>query len=256
MSSAKILELGFKGFLTIIPLILAVNFCSGQEITSEKLIEFKFGFQAPLADMETRFGGSNVIGFGLQNANLHSTFLYGIDGFFIFGNTVKEDVLQNLRSFDGNIVGIDGHPADVNLKERGFYFGLNAGKIFKITKEKNNLTGIRTQIGVGLLQHKIRVQENSNTIVALNKEYLNEFDRLSNGPSIHLAAGFQYDNPKNNFHFNIMGNLIGATTKSRRDYDHVTGGYIDTKRTDIQAGLSLSYIVSISRSEKADNIYY
>jgi hypothetical protein len=174
----------------------------------------------------------------------------------MFGNTVKEDVVANLRSFDGNIIGIDGQAGDVNLKERGFYLGINACKIIKTTKVVNNLTGIRTQIGAGLLQHKIRVQENSNTIPALDNEYLKNYDRLSNGPAIHLAIGYQYENPKNNFHFNIMGDLYGARTASRRDFDSLEGGYLSKKRNDILAGISVSYIVSISRSDKADHIYY
>jgi hypothetical protein len=169
---------------------------------------------------------------------------------------VKEDVLENLRTFDGSIIGIDGQPGDVSLKERGFYVGINTGKIFKTTKNEHNLTGIRAQIGAGLLQHKIRVQDNANTIVALSDQYIKGYDRLTNGAALHLALGFQYDSPINNFHFNIMGDLFGASTLSRRDFDNLTGSYLDEKRNDIIGGISISYIVSISRTDKADQIYY
>ncbi len=256
MSGTKILELGFRGLLTIVPVVISFQLSFSQANNTVKLLEFKYGFQTPLADMKTRFGGNNNFGISFQFAGLATTKLIGIEGIFIFGNAVKEDVLGNLRSFDGNIIGIDGHPGDVNLKERGFYLGINAGKIFKTTKVENNLTGIRAQIGAGLLQHKIRVQDNTNTIAALDKKYLSGYDRLSNGPALHLAVGFQYENPKNNFHFNIMGDLYGARTVSRRDFDNLSGGYLDRKRTDILAGVSLSYIVSISRTDKADHIYY
>jgi len=256
MSGTKIIELGFRGLLTILLIAMAIQHSFSQASNAVKLLEFKYGFQTPLADMKTRFGGNNDIGISFQSAGLASTMLFGIEGIFIFGSVVKEDVLENLRSFDGNIIGIDGHPGDVNLKERGFYLGVNAGKIFKTSKDKNNLTGIRAQIGGGLLQHKIRVQDNLNTIVALDKKYLKGYDRLSNGSAVHLAIGYQYENPKNNFHFNIMGDLYGARTVSRRDFDSLSGGYLDTKRTDILAGVSLSYIVSISRTDKADHIYY
>ena len=71
-----------------------------------------------------------------------------------------------------------------------------------------------------------------------------------------MAVGYQYDNPKNNFHFHLMGDLIGARTESRRDFDNATGGYLSDKRTDILAGLRIAYIVAISKSTTSDHIYY
>ena len=50
--------------------------------------------------------------------------------------------------------------------------------------------------------------------------------------------------------------LYGGNTASRRDFDSLTGGYLDMKRIDILAGITLAYIVTISRTTKADNIYY
>ena len=256
MSGTKILELGTRGILTALLMVMSIHSTYSQATKSLKLLEFKYGFQAPLADMKTRFGGNNVIGLSFQTVELSKTLLFGIEGGFNFGNTVKEDVVANLRSYDGNIIGIDGQAGDVNLKERGFYLGVDVCKIIKTTKVENNLTGIRTQLGAGLLQHKIRVQENSNTIPSLDNQYLKNYDRLTNGPAFHLAIGYQYENPDNNFHFNIMGDLYGARTASRRDFDSLEGGYLDKKRNDILAGITISYVVSISRSDKADHIYY
>ncbi|MEO6132256.1 MAG: hypothetical protein ABIQ02_10440, partial [Saprospiraceae bacterium] len=110
--------------------------------------------------------------------------------------------------------------------------------------------------GAGFMQHKIRVQDNLNTIPELDDKYIKGYDRLSNGPAVHLGLGYQYENPNNNFHFNIMGDVYGGQTASRRDYDNLSGSYLSGKRTDILAGLILSYIVSVSRTDKADHIYY
>ncbi len=256
MSSAKILEIGFKRLLTFVLSFVFISAGNSQARKNVKLLEFKYGFQAPMADLKTRFGGSNDLGISFQFASLTKTIFVGAEGMFFFGSSVKEDVLANLRTFDGSIIGLGGEIGDVSLRERGFYVGLDAGKIFKTTKVENNLTGIRAQIGAGLLQHKIRIQDNTNNVPALDKEYIKGYDRLTNGPAIHLSLGYQYENPNNNFHFNLMGDVYGSRTSSRRDYDNLTGGYLDEKRTDILAGLTLSYIVSISRSDKADHIYY
>ncbi|MGB4849664.1 MAG: hypothetical protein WBP41_17195 [Saprospiraceae bacterium] len=256
MSSAKILEIGFKRLLTFVLSVVFFSAGYSQAGKNVKLLEFKYGFQAPMADLKTRFGGSNDLGISLQFASLtHTTFL-GAEGILFFGSTVKEDVLAHLRTFDGSILGLLGQAGDVSLRERGFYAGLDAGKIFKTTKAENNLTGFRAQIGAGLLQHKIRIQDNSNNVPALNHDYIKGYDRLTNGPALHLSLGYQYENPNNNFHFNLMGDIYGSRTVSRRDYDNLTGGYLDKKRTDILAGITLSFIVSISRTDKADHIYY
>ncbi len=256
MRRTKILELGFAGLQAIVLIFTVLQNGLSQDNISIKMLEFKYGFQVPFGDMSDRFGGNNDIGVSFNSANLSNNIFYGLEGIYIFGNTVKEDVVQNLRSFDGSIIGIDGHVGDVNLNERGFYVGLDAGKIFKTSAQKNNLTGIRTQIGLGLLQHKIRVNDNQNSIPALDGEYIKGYDRLTNGPAIHLGVGFQYQNPKNNFHFNIMGELYGGSTASRRDFDSLAGSYLDEKRKDVLAGLSLTYVVTLSRKHKADTIYY
>lgn len=256
MRVAKILEIRFWGWVTLFLLLLRSIDGESQEVNSMRFLEFRYGFHTPFGDMKDRFGANNDFGISFENVGIKSKILFGVEGIFMFGNAVKEDVVASLRAYDGSIIGIDGRAGDVNLKERGFYIGLNAGKIFSTSEHKNKLTGIRAQIGGGLLQHKIRVQDNGGSIVALEKKYLKGYDRLSNGPAIHIGLGYQYQSPTNNFHFHIMGDLYGASTQSRRDIDFLTGEYLGKKRTDIFAGLSVAYIVTISRVYKSEYIYY
>jgi len=251
----NILENGFWTFFLALSMLVSVSL-HGQTPKTAKLLDFSYGFQAPLGDMQDRFGGCNILGSGLETINNKSRQFWGIDGGFFFGNNVKEDVLTQLRSADGNIIGINGQTGDVSLKERGYFIGLHAGKIFSTTDKKSSLSGIRTQFGIGFMQHKIRVQDNQKNIVPLNKEYLQGYDRLTNGPSIRLALGYQYDSPYNNFHFKIMGDMMAARTQSRRDLDYATGTYLDKKRTDILMGIHIAYVVMISRSSTEENIYY
>ncbi len=256
MNRSKILELTCKVLITTVLISIGIGHIYGQEKSSVKWIEFRYGLHFPLEDMSERFGTSSDIGVCIEAAGFQRKVFFGADGVFIFGSVVREDVLAGLRSFDGSIVGIDGKPGDINLKERGFYVGFNVGKIFPTSAKVQNLTGFRAQLGAGLMQHKIRVQDNFKTIIPLLKENLKGYDRLTNGPAMHLALGFQYQNPKNNFHFNIMADLYGARTRSRRDFDNSSGGYLADKRTDILAGFSLGYVVSITRNTRPENIYY
>src|SRR6187431_1786521 len=241
MRGIKILEIRFWGRATLLLSMLWSFNAQSQEVNSIRVLEFKYGFHMPSGDMSDRFGAVSDLGLSFENTILKSKLFFGLDGMFFFGNNVREDVLASLRAYDGNIIGVDGRAGDVNLKARGYYIGVNAGKIFSTSEHKNKLTGIRAQIGAGLLQHKIRVQDNGKSIVALQKEYLHGYDRLSNGPAVHVGLGYQYQSPTNNFHFHIMGDFYGASTQSRRDIDFPTGEYLSKKRTDIFAGFSVAY---------------
>ena len=252
---AKIRELSLSLRMVLLALGLSQSVVA-QPISSVKLLDFKYGLQVPAGDLEKRFGGSNSLGIGLEVASLKSKIFTGISGHYFFGNTVKEDVLTNIRAEDGNIIGIDQQLGDVHLKMRGFYTGAHIGKVFSTGKHEFTLTGIRAQVGVGLLQHKIRVQDNFKTIVPLNKKYLPGYDRLTNGAALQLGLGYQYDDPINNWHVKIMSEMVMAQTKSRRDFDYATGGPLTGNRTDIMFGLQLSYIVTISRKSEEEFIYY
>ncbi len=256
MRAVKILELRVWSCAVLLIILLFATGLKAQKSDAVNVIEFKYGYSFPFADMEERFGANSTLGFSAQSVRLKSKIFFGFEGMFLFGNTVKEDVLANLRTYDGSIIDVNGGPGDVTLKERGFYFGINAGKIFSTTKFENKLTGVRTQIGFGILQHKVRVQDNGKSVVALEKDYLPGYDRLSSGPAFHLGLGYHYQHPSQNFHFSIMGDLYGAQTTSRRDLDFATGEYLDTKRTDLLGGFSIAYIVVISRERKSENIYY
>jgi hypothetical protein len=227
-----------------------------QIASSIRLLEFKYGYHRPFEDMKDRFGSSNDLSLSLQTVGLEKKLFWGIEGMFFFSNAVNEDVLAPLRSFDGNVIGIDGRPGDINLKERGYYIGIDVGKIYPTGKHEKKLTGVRVQIGGGMLQHKIRVQDNFNSIVALEKKYLHGYDRLTNGPAIHVGLGYQYQSPHDNLHFHIMSDFYGARTRARRDFDYAEGRYLDHQRIDILAGLALAYIVTISRVNRTENIYY
>lgn len=256
MRGAKILELRFWGGIIMMFLVLMAPELWAQKGSTIRLLEFKYGYHLPLVDMKDRFGSNNDFGISFISIGAEQKWFLGLEGIFLFGSTVKEDVLASLRTYDGGIIGIDARHGDINLKERGFYTGAQAGRIFYTGTKADNLTGIRIQVGGGILQHKIRVQDNFKNIVALEKKYRKGYDRLTNGPAFHLGLGYEYQSPANNLHFHIMADLYGARTASRRDIDHTTGEYLDLKRTDILAGLSLAYIVTISRSRKPDHIYY
>lgn len=256
MSGIKILEIDLRAWLVAGLALLTALSGYAQAPTSFRLLRFQYGVQFPMGDLQDRFGVSNSIGTGLEHVSTTSGLLGGLQGGYFFGNNVKEDVLSGLRVFDGTIIGIDGYPGDISLKERGYYVGLYGGKIFHWNAAAHPLTGIRTEAGAGFMQHKVRVQDNFTTVVALETENLSGYDRLTNGAAFTFALGYQYHHPLNNVHFHIMAEWIGASTASRRDFDYATGGPMTDKRFDMLAGIRAAWIFTISRKRAAGEIIY
>ena len=256
MRRAKILELPVQVLCTIFLIITTLSPVRSQDKETVRLLEFRYGFHLPAGDFADRFGPSSNLGAQVMTVSYNNNLFAGIDGMFLFGGEVREDVLARLRSFDGVIITNNGAAADVSLKERGYYIGLNAGKVFKTTENANNLTGFRVQIGGGFMQHKIRVQDNFQNVEALAGDYLKGYDRLTNGPAAHIALGYHYQSPRNNLHFALMTDFYGGFTKSRREFDFAELAYLDKARFDVLAGVTLAYIVTISRSTTSSEIYY
>ncbi|MFZ4635012.1 MAG: hypothetical protein ACOYNO_12465, partial [Saprospiraceae bacterium] len=98
------------------------------------LLHMGGGLQSPAGDMADRFGNNGVIGLGLEYANTTNWF-WGVEGHYLFGNTVKEDPLDILRTFpEGDIIGRNLTPASVVLRERGWYIGLGGAKLIPLIK--------------------------------------------------------------------------------------------------------------------------
>jgi hypothetical protein len=127
-------------------------------------------YQAPGGDMADRFGNNFTVGASFQR-KLKSNWLWGADFNFLFGGAVKENtILSGLMTSQGYIIGADGNYADVLLHERGYTAFLKAGRIFPVLGPNKNC-GLTVTLGVGFLQHKIRIEDKGNKVPQLSTEY-------------------------------------------------------------------------------------
>ncbi len=213
-----------------------------------------YSFHRPAGDLSDRFGNSLEIGVGSEFITKKTRFLFGLTGTLLFGNTVNENVLEIVTNEDGNIVGSDQIAGIVSLKQRGFYAGAHVGKIFKFTS--NSLSGIRFTVGAGLLQHKIRVQDELDNINLVRGDLVKGFDRLTNGLSFHQFLGYQHFGKSGLF--NVFGGVEAyeGFTMSRRSFDNTLMRRDDEERVDILLGLKFGFMVKFNLNETGDQIYY
>ena len=219
---------------------------------------FKLGFGAhlPGGDLADRFDVPTSIGSGVEFITSQSNWIIGADYNFFFGNRVNEDVLAPLRTDQGQLIANDRSIADIQLRMRGFYAGMHVGKLFGIGL-KNPRSGIRVSLGAGVLQHKIRIQDDPfKSVPQLSGEYKKGYDRLTNGFTITESIGYQILSKDKRVNLFLGFELTQAFTQNRRDFNFDTREKDDTPRLDLLSGFRVSWMLPFYFGKEADEIYY
>jgi len=120
------------------------------------LADFSFAFQVPGEDFRDRFGNSQTVGMGVDWLTGKKNILLSLHAGILFGTQVKQDVLAPLRTPQGDLIGNSRTIADVVLRQRGMYIHAAVGKIFPVFSD-NKRSGIRVDLGLGFLKHRIRI---------------------------------------------------------------------------------------------------
>lgn len=214
-----------------------------------------YGLQLPGGDLADRFGININTGVGLQLFT-NSNWMLELEGQYLFGGKVKTDVLSTLRSPEGYIFADDGGPADITLRERGWWLGLSAGKLISLLPS-NPRSGLRISLGAGLLQHKIRIQNDPQAFVpALRPDYAKGYDRLSNGLALKQFIGYQHFSVNRRVNFFAGVELIQGFTQSRRDWNTDEMAPEEGSRLDLLFGFRAGWVLPFYLGEKGETIYY
>ncbi|MEZ4984838.1 MAG: hypothetical protein R2795_07345 [Saprospiraceae bacterium] len=218
------------------------------------MINFSYGVQLPAADMKERFE-HNFSAELSADYFMPSNWFFGLNGQYLFGSTVKEDVLAGLRTEAGYVIGNDRTPADVQLRERGMYAGIRVGKLIGLLAD-NERSGLRLSVGVGFLQHRIRIQDDPFRVVPqLEGEYEKGYDRLTNGLALYQFIGYQHIAKNNGMHLTAGFESIQGFTQNRRSFDFDTRQADTTQRLDWLNGFRVTFSMPIFIGN-ADEIFY
>jgi hypothetical protein len=203
-----------------------------------------FAYQIPGGDIADRFGNNFNVG-GTFQLKTKKNWIFGVDGNFIFGDDVKENtILDKISTSQGFIIGQGGFYADVLLYERGFMFQAKAGKIFPVIGPNPN-SGLMATLGVGLLEHKIRIEDKGNSAPQLSDEYKKGYDRLTNGLSLTEFIGYANFGSHRLVNFQAGFEVTQAFTKSRRNYNFDTMTRDDKSRFDLLVGIRVAWIIPL-----------
>lgn len=249
-----------KLYLLSLALIAGICTANAQDGRLNKgnalLPSISYAAQAPGGDLVDRFGPNFNVGLSLDYLTSEKNWIFGLTGQYLFGQDVKTDVLAGLRTPEGSIIGNDRSYVDIQLKERGFYAGLHIGKLVSFSS-LNPRSGFRFTVGAGLLQHKIRIQDDPLTgVPQLSDTYKKGYDRLTNGLALQEFVGYQLLSNNRRINFFAGFEFTQAFTRSRRDFDFDTRQKDDADRLDLLFGFRLGWILPFYFGQAADEVYY
>jgi len=240
-----------RNIITLI-FFLTINFTYSQELKDSSIfipaISASYSFQIPGGDLAKRFGCNSAVGCSFTT-KLKSNWVLGVEGNYMFGNDLKDEasgVLDGILTSNGKIISKHGRYATVLLSERGFYLGAKGGRLFVLNKSYPN-SGILLSVSGGLLQYKIRIDNDGNDATQILGDKKKGYDKLTNGFAINEFIGYMHNSKNKLLNFYIGFELYQAWTQSRRDFDFDTMSKDTKHRKDYLYSIKVGWMVPFNK---------
>lgn len=215
---------------------------------------FHYGYGVPSGDFSKNFYNTNQLGGGFMYKTM-SGLNFALESNFVFGEKVKnsDKLMNSIATQQGYIIDHVGMFANVSLMLRGFTVFAKTGMLFEMGKHYNS--GIMAQLGVGYMQHKIRIEIPNNNVPQLDGEYKKGYDNLCAGPAIVEYIGYHYQgkNPRLNFLIGIES--VQAFTKYQRIYNFNEMKKNSGSRIDILTSIKAGWMLPLYPKTKT-KFYY
>jgi len=219
-----------------------------------KNLSFGYGIEFPHGDLSDRYSDNLKFTLGAERLT-KSNWIYGLEFAFMFGDTVKEDVLAPLRLDNGEILGADNAYADVFMRQRGAFLGVNVGKVIPLNKKTRS--GIRITGAIGLLAHKVRIIDEARSTPQIENQYLKGYDRLTRGLALREFVGYQHISQDKRINFYVGLEFTQAFTSNVRAYNFDTGLPTDPgNRFDGLVSLKAAWVLPFFDDYEDEEVFY
>jgi len=206
-------------------------------------------------DLVNRYGYINLVGFS-GGFKFKNNWFVQTDASFLFGSQVKlKGFLSAITDSYGNITDINGDPAAVNILCRGVSANIQVGKIVPLSKFQRN-SGLMIHLGAGYLNHRIKIETQTQVVPMIELNYKKGYDRLTTGLGMMQFVGYAYM-ARHSF-YNFYGGFYcieGLTRERRTLYFDQPNVPVPTKtRLDILVGIKLGWFIPFYTTQK--DYYY
>lgn len=238
----------------IISFLFLSSFVASAQSASNLSLTFSYGVDLPGGDLSDRFGIDYNAAAGLDYVWSNGWFV-GYHTHMLLGSNVKEDVISNIRTSEGNLIGQQKNQAIVTLKQRAFINGVHVGKFINIS-ESTIKHGPRISLGSSVMSHYIIFNDESATVNQLLGPYGNGFDRLTRGITVEQFIGYQYMN--DNGAVNVFGGFqfVQGFTQNIRPVNFDTRITDRSNRLDLLFGFRLGIHIRLFEFGTASEVFY
>jgi hypothetical protein len=242
-------------FTSLLPVVAHSQVSPSDSLMRMPLIIGQYGYHFPGGHLAERFGNHSSIGFSFLQKTKHN-FLYGGDWNFVFSQQVREDdIFRNIAANNGMLINQQGAVAEIRFYHRGFYTQFKAGKLFSFLAPNPN-SGFFVLGGIGLLQHKIRIENPGNVTPQINGDYKKGYDRLTNGLAASGMVGYMFFSNNRLINFYAGLEVLQAWTQSRRDWDFDKMAKDETQRIDKMTGIKAGWIIPLYKKMPQKFYFY
>ena len=239
--------------LFIISITIAPNLVGQSTFGGMFNLNFGYGMEWPGGDMANRFGRNLKISIGAEQI-LSSKFYYGLDFDYKFNAQVKEDVFAPYRAENGVLYGSFGVPSETIIRGRGMFIGIYAGKIF--SKNIEIPKGLKAGLGVGLLQHELIFNDDTQSFEIINGVYSKGYDRLSRGLAIKSHIGYMFVSKDKKLNMNFLVDYTLAFSHNVRKFNFDQAAFDTEGKIDHLIGLKFEILLPFYRYSEEEIIYY
>lgn len=219
--------------------------------------EINYAYQFSLTDMKATYGRNpSTMGVGLSFKTKHNL-IFGFEASYLWGGYTDNGVsiLRGIMTSSGNIINSYGMYGTVLMTQSGFYAGVKTGYVFAFSKPNPN-SGIVVNVGAGILEHHIRIENRSNNTPPVLGEYKKGYDGLRNGIALRGFVGYQFLSNKKLLNFYGGVEYTFAWTKSIRNYDFNLRGKDEKQYHDSMIGIRVGWILPIYSRDPEEYYYY
>jgi hypothetical protein len=204
-----------------------------------------YSYQFPGGDLAKIFGSNSSIGGGLM-FKTKSNWMFGVEGNFLFGGTVKnaDSILKNISTPEGFLIDANGFYADIVYLERGYSFYAKFGKIISVLAPNPN-SGFTIMAGLGYLQDKIRIHNPGNTAPQIYGDYKKGYDRLNGGFAVNGSIGYTYFSNTRLINFYAGFEFIQSWTNNHREYFFDTETYENIRYNSQFYGIKVIWMIPL-----------
>ena len=244
-------------------LLICLIFCFGDNLTGQEESRTKnfaglgisYGIDFPSGDMADRFGTSFHAGLSIDFFRSKWKGNFGIEGYIHFGDNVKEDIFSPLRTESGRILGNDGQLAEVFARQRGISLGLYTNKVL-VPLKNNPMAGLSGFFGLGIMQHKIRIQDDRGNAGQFSGDYVKGYDRYSIGPYLKQGIEYLHIGKNKSLNYSVSLFITEGFTKGKREVNFDNQLSDQESRFDLLIGLNVKWYLPIIDQREPKEIYY